>query len=279
MKGFLKPTIVILTVIATLLLGVVIFASSNDSYSPMISQGINSVLSPVQSFFSGISNSVSTFFDSFINAGQIAEENKYLIEENNRLENELIELENTRRQNEMYEEMLGIVEINPDLALTPAFVIGRDPADSFGAFSIDKGAVNDIEKGDPVITSEGVVGIITEVSSHTSKVMTILDISFNMGAVCMETSETGIISGDAALYPNGQSKLSYITPQSEIKEGDLLLSTQVGGVFPSDLVIGTVVSVASEVDGISNTAIIEPAVDPRVVKEVFVITSHGTDTL
>ncbi len=275
MKGFFKPTIAILTVIATLLLGVVIFASSNENYSSLMRDGISSVVAPVQNFFSGITNSVTTFFDSLINAGQIAEENDYLISENNRLENELIELENTRRQNEMYEEMLGILEIDSTLALTPAFVIGRDPADSFGAFSIDKGQINDVEIGDPVITSEGVVGIITEVSSHTAKVMTILDISFNMGAVCMQTSETGIVSGDAALYAEGLSKLSYITPQSEIKEGDLLLSTQVGGVFPSDLVIGTVLSVNSEVDGISNTAVIEPAVDPRVVKEVFVITSHG----
>jgi rod shape-determining protein MreC len=101
------------------------------------------------------------------------------------------------------EDYLEIKDSNPDFDFEPAMVIGRDAADRFYSFTIDKGSNDGISKNDPVITNEGLVGIILDVGITHSKVLTILDSTVEVGAMDSITREIGITSGDLILSQQG----------------------------------------------------------------------------
>lgn len=74
-------------------------------------------------------------------------------------------------------------------------VIGRDANSQFGSFIIDKGTLQGISKRDPVITSDGLIGVIEEVGLTYSRVITIYDPGLNLGAYVPHTGYRGLLWG------------------------------------------------------------------------------------
>lgn len=268
----------IILVIALILVGFMLYASTNEGYASLPSQIVGAVLSPFQKAASFLSGSVGGFFDKILNADNIEKENDALRQENNELRSKLIDYAELARQNAQYESLLGITQANPDIKLQPAFVIGRDPDDRFCSFTVDKGTEAGIKPNSPVITSEGIVGIVSEVGLYYSKVTTILDVSFNMGSLVVETRDTGIITGDVALSADNNCKLTYLPIDSKVASGNLVMTTGVGGVFPKNLMVGTILEVKTESHGKSLYAVVKPAADVKSVKDVFIITSFVGQT-
>lgn len=263
----------ILVGIALVMVGFMLYASTNEGYASLPSQIVGAILSPFQKASSYISGAAGDFFNNFFNAANIAKENDVLKDENSDLKKQLIDYNEVLRQNQQYESLLGIVQTNPDIKLQPAFVIGRDPDSDFYSFTIDRGSESGIKLNDPVITSEGVVGIISNVSLYSSEVTTVLDVSFNMGCLIVETRDTGIVTGDISLAGDGLCKMSYIPIDSTAAAGSLVMTSGSGGVFPKNLIVGTLQEVKTETHGKSLYAVIKPAVSVKSVKDVFIITS------
>ena len=219
-----------------------------------------------------ISNGVSGVLDNFVSIKELREENEQLSEEIKRLNEKLVDHERMKHQNQLYKSFLGIKQDNPDYEVAEAWVISRDPDNRFGSFTIDKGSLAGISPRDPVITSDGLVGVVWEVGLTSSKVRTILDVSVDVSAYSISSRDTGVITGDIELSFDGRCKMSYLARNSEIQEGELVVTSGVGGLFPNEIIIGTVEDILPEAHGISQYAIIKPAADPLSVKDVFVIT-------
>ena len=131
----------------------------------------------------------------------------------------------------------------PDLELTAASVVGRDPGDVFYDFTIDRGSLSGISTGDAVITEMGVVGVVEEVYATSSRVRSILSEETQIGAVAKETGESGVISSDIQFANSGKVRLNYLTRDTQIQPGAIVTTSGAGGMFPSDLLIGRVDSV------------------------------------
>ena len=93
-------------------------------------------------------------------------------------------------------------------------VIGRDANSQFGSFIIDKGTLQGVAKRDPVITSDGLIGVIEEVGLTYSRVITLHDPSLNVGAYVSRTRDTGIVVGAVDLAQDGQCKMTYLPRDS-----------------------------------------------------------------
>ncbi len=269
--GSLKFKIIL--VLASLMVGFMLYASTTEGFQLLPGRVISFIVTPIQDLSAQLSSSVGGFFSMLFNAQSISEENEQLRQENQQLRDSLIELEEAKRENEQLKGFLGIKESNPDIEFTPAFVIGRDPADEFYAFTIDVGAQAGVSVGDPVITDNGVVGIVSRVDDHTAKVMTLLDPSFNLGALDMQSRDPGSVIGEASLALHGYCKMTYLPLTSQAKQGDLVITSGIGGVFPENLVVGTVREVRTETSSVSLYAVVEPAVNVADVKDVYVITN------
>ena len=129
--------------------------------------------------------------------------------------------------------------------------------------------------GDCVVSAEGyLVGIVSEVGLNWATVLTIIDTDIELGARIFRTGEIAIAEGDFSLMSEGRLKLSYLSGETEILTGDQIVTSGLGGYYPSGLVIGAVESVQTEDDGLARYAVLAPLADFDALTEVFVITDY-----
>ena len=124
---------------------------------------------------------------------------------------------------------------------------------------------------DPVMTSNGLIGMVCEIAPNYAKVATILSDEINVGVMTFDSKVTGILDNDIKNANEGNCLMSYITKDSGIKKGEIVKSVA-GVVFPGNLLIGTVSKVYDDENGLSVHAVIKPAVDVRTVTDCVVIT-------
>jgi rod shape-determining protein MreC len=267
---------ILATLLAFIVLCMFVTAYLGGRSSP-ISQALGVVAAPFQRLSSSISGAASGFFERYLSAQKLYEENLALKEEIRQLRSQQVDYEEYKRENEHYRQVLGLKEQNPGFEFEPAEVIGQDPNDRFGGFTVDKGTLNGIAAHDPVITPDGLVGWVSEVGMTYAKVTTILDVSIDVGAVDARTRDAGVVTGDIALAGEGRCKLGYLPRESAVTAGDIVktsgLASVFGVAFPKGLIVGTVTEVRAEPNGIVLYAVVEPAAEIRNVRDVFILTS------
>ncbi len=276
MQKFLKSWYFkVLCALAIFGIAVMIRAASAGNTEVFLSQAASVISQPFLNFSTSITNSVGDFLNRFANAEELYLENEKLKEQLREANEKLIDYEQYKREVEQYRDFLGLKETNPDYEFEPATVIGRDSTNRFYSFTVDRGSIHGIKEADPVITADGLVGIVWEVGLTYSHVRTILDISVEAGVYDISTRDSGIITGDVNLSPLGLCKLKYLPLDSGIAAGNLIVTSGIGGVFPKDLPVGTVKSIYVDQGGLSLTAEIEPGADIENITDVIVIKSFN----
>ena len=263
----------LLCALAVLAIAVMVRAAAVGDADVFISQTLSVISQPFLKLSTSVSESVNGFLDRFVRTEDVFLENEELRRQLREANDKLVEYENIKRENEQFREFLQLKENNPDYDFETATVIGRDSTSRFGSFTIDKGSVDGIEVADPVITPDGLVGIVWEVGLTYSHVRTVIDISVDVGVYSISTRDSGIVSGDITLSSEGLCKLRYLPKNSGISAGELIVTSGIGGVFPKNLVVGTVRSIELDSNGLSLSAAIEPAADIAGVTDVLVIKS------
>ena len=241
--------------------------------STVVEQIVGTITALVQSLTSGLSGSITGFLDQFLRASEISQENEQLREENRKLIEQMVDYENYKHENESLKEQLGIQEENPQWETMTASVIGRDPSDQFYSFTIDKGTLDGVSYQDPVITADGLVGIVSEVGPVFAKVTTILDVRLNVACQDVRTQDVATISGDIEMAQQGKCKMSLIPRESGIAKGDIVQTAGTSGLYPQGIVVGRVSDVGFEPQGTMMYAVVEPANDIKSIKDVVIITS------
>lgn len=262
-------------VVGGLLFSFLLRAIYTGGIMPLLSSAGGLLMVPLSSISASVGSSIQERFGPFLSAGKVAEENRALRAEVQDLREQLIDYESVKMENEQFRELLEIKERNSDFIFEPATVVGRTPDDWFGSFTIDVGSYHGVSLRCPVITSEGLVGIVSEVGHGYSKVQTILDASVNIGGVDIQTLDTGIISGEISLAQTDRCKLGFLPRESGATLGDTIVTSGTGGLLPRGLIIGEIQKVEMETTGLSLYAVIHPAADIRGAKQVFVITDFG----
>ena len=272
MKDFFKTSSFRVLIIAVVvLLGLIIYtATAGGSF---LANLLGFATSPMQSIATDVTGNVTEFLDL---DGYTKDELKDLVgalqEENAQLEDQLVAYEELQQENEQLKTQLGLEEEEPENELRAASVIGRDPNDVFYGFSIDAGTLSGVSVGDPVITDQGLVGVVTQAYATSSKVTCLLSEDVHVAAWSPKRQESGVIESDVTSASTGVLRLNYLSGDTQIQEGDIIATSGEGGAFPQGLKIGTVQSVEKSENDISQYAVIRPFEDLTTVKEVFVIT-------
>lgn len=243
----------------------------------MITAPQSDILGAIARPFQSAANAVYSFFsdlsESFSESDKLRRENEELKEQLAKANYDLTDYEDIQRQLDFYEDYLKIKSENSSFEFQPAVVIGRDTSQPFGTFTLNAGTSAGVELYDPVITSEGLVGYVGEVSLTQCVVKTILNPSLNVSALDNRTVDSGNVTGDAALAESGMCKITYLPRENSVAAGDFIISSGEGGVFPKGQIIGTVTEVKSSGNDLGYYAVIKPAVDVKTVEEVMIITA------
>lgn len=276
MKEFFQGTrFKILLVVFALLFAFLLRSIYTGGLMPFVTGLAGIVMTPVQGMTASLSGWAEEHLGLYIHAPRLQAENEALREENRKLTEMLVDYEAYKNENDQLREFLEIKERNEDFVFEPATVVGRSPDDRFGSFTIDVGTRHGIAVRDPVVTPEGLIGIVKEVSENYAKVSTILDVAVDIGAVDSRTLDTGIITGTVALSLEGRCKLGFLPRESGASAGDPVVTSGIGGLLPKGLVIGEIEEIGSESTGLSLYAVVKPAADISGAKSVLVITQFS----
>ena len=231
------------------------------------------ISAPFRAGFSAVTNWVDERIRFADDYDALKEENAALREKVAKLEEENRQAQADSAENKRLRELLNLRPQERNLQFESAMVVDHTSSNWTRTLTLNKGSSMGIAPKDCVINSEGyLVGVITEVGTNWSTVLTTIDTDFEIGASVFRTGEAAIASGDFNLMGEGLLKLNYISSESALLNGDLVLTSGLGGYYPEGLVIGSVEEVITDDSGAMDYALLTPAANFDELTEVFVIT-------
>ena len=269
---FRSKTFKIIAVLLAAVLAFFLRAVYTGGLMPALSHIGGAVATPFGEFFAGIGNGIQDFFQPIFHGRELQKENEdlqKLVDELTRRQADYDELKN---QNDLYRRFFSISDSNADYTLEPATVIAHVPDDPSGSFIINIGQSQGITSGMPVITENGLVGIVGRVSERYCRVLTLMDPAVNIGVLDSTTLDTGILTGDAAMSEDNTARLTYLRLQSEAAAGDLILTSGYGEQIPQGLTVGYISEVSLAATGLTLEGVIDLSARPENARQVFVIT-------
>ena len=198
-------------------------------------------------------------------------------DENQRLRSRLAELEEA---NLLYREALGasghlqqIAAMRDDfeIPMLPSEVVGLDVMPWFRSVLVDRGGAHGVRAGNPVITAEGVVGLVTATSRHAAKTMLLLDRQSAIDGIVQRSRARGIVRGGGT----DQLAFEFVVRGGDVEVGDIVITSGLGGVYPKGLRIGEVEELLDPGGGLLQTATLRSAVDFGRLEQVFVMLRRG----
>ena len=273
MRSFFKSTRFkgFLGFFGVLLLSIVIAAATESGSSPA-STLLGTVFSPLQSVSSAIADSVKDFSVYFRSSAQYQQRVKELENQLGEAQKNLVGYEQAKQQIALYEEFLELKEENEDFQFASASVIGSDSSDAFGSFTLNRGELDGVKVNNPVIYGKYLVGVVVKTAPTYCVVNTVLNPEVNVSAYEVRTRESGYSTTTVDLAKEGKCCLSGLVRTTAIAPGGIVCTSGVGGIYPADLIVGTVEEVRNDTTNISSYAVINTQVDFAHLRDVFIIT-------
>ncbi|MFE7063076.1 rod shape-determining protein MreC [Sutcliffiella sp. NPDC057660] len=269
---FLNKRLIILLVSLIILVALIGFSLKERDQLTWPEQFVKDSTGFVQSIFYRPAHYVAGFFENVDYLKNTYEENKLLrarLEEYAMLETKAHKLE---QENAEIREVIGELDSLRDYDPLPATVIGRNPDQWREQIIVNKGKQDGVEKDMAVITAGGLIGKVKHANPFTSSVQLLssLDPKNRISAYIQgDESIFGLIEG----YDDekGALLLKRIPHQAEVKEGQTVLSSGLGGIFPEGLIIGEVTEVVPDEYGLTQMAYIKPAANFYDISQVMIV--------
>ncbi len=266
-----------LTVLLLLLLAIGIGLHLTGNLGP-VQDVAYTIAAPIQNLMLNLVHGVSNVSGGFQDVNALREQVNQREAQLNKLTVDAVRVRELEIENSELRDQLGYKQANPDYALVggtvleannpdAARVIGQDPSNLVRYLIIDQGSEDDVAVGMPVVTPQGLVGRISEVGAHWSRVLLIIDPSSSVNGVVQSSRATGVIQG----WQNGLLLMRYLPQGESVKAEDLILTSGIGGSFPKRLVIGQVVEVRKRDTDLFQEAVIRPSVDLSKLEFVLII--------
>ncbi len=248
-------------------------------WSTLLPEVGSAILHPFRWVVSEVGRAVGGFGRYFADLDGVLNELESLRAENESLRADLTDAEILAAESAWLYRYLGVKEAHTDYVLCPATVTSTSSASGVaGDFAteliINKGTSSGIETGMPVITPEGLVGVVVEVGTHHARISTVLDHTVSVGAVTTRGMENGLTEGDYALVHDGRTVLRYLPEEADIEVGDLVITSGRGSVYPYGIPIGRVESVRVNAFSRTTEAVIEPMSDLSDIGHVAILTDY-----
>lgn len=201
----------------------------------------------------------------------LRQRNALLEAENSRLQTEVIQLQQQLKDNEVLYALLKFARTRPSDTYVAASVIGRDPSPFLRYIIIDKGSDDGLKHGMPVVTAQGLVGRIDAVIANAARVQLINDPGSAVNVMLSSTRTEAILTGSVT----GDVQLEMIPLDITIKPGDVILTSALGGLYPSGILVGQVVGVRRIETELFQTASVQSSVDYNDLRAVLVVTNFS----
>ncbi len=256
--------LMILVVVA----GIMILALSGY-LNPVVGAGLNPILA-VQEWLSARYMVIYQFLTVPRDVTTLTQRNAELENQVASLQSQVIQLQQQLREAETLYSLLDFARRGPQYQYVAASIIGLDPSPFLHYVIINQGSDSGLRHGMPVVTQQGLVGRVSAVTANAARVQLITDPGSSVN-VYLQSSETSLILNGSL---TGELELDLIPQDLEIPQGDIVLTSGLGGGYPADVLIGQVVSVRTQEEDLFQSATVQPAIDYSTLQAVLVIVNY-----
>ena len=275
MKDFFNnKKLITLLMSFVIFMSVLLFTFKSMGVASYPQQIMNDITAVVGQMISKPVNALNTVFADVNNLQETFEENKNLKKELDKLAETQVELATVRKENEELKTELELHSTLNDYDLITGSVIARTPDRWIDQIVIDRGSSHGLVKGMSVMSNNGLIGRVSEVSPTSSKVTLLTAPAESSVLTSAEVVlEDKVIFGVIDAYDADRKKLvmEQIISTEEIKEGDEIVTSGLGGVVPRGLLVGQVAEVTLDRHGLGQRVYVEPAADFDNIRFVTII--------
>ncbi|QAT39583.1 rod shape-determining protein MreC [Clostridium sp. JN-9] len=270
---FLKNKLAVTIIILSVTFLVLIVNSVNREKSSFVENGIGVTLNSVEGVFYNFNNKIKNTLGFVFNFSKVKQENEQLKERNSQLESMSQEYDSLKKQNDELRKQVNFQNQRSEYKYIGCDIIGKSGASYLDQFTINKGSKDGIVKQMVAITSQGLVGQVISVSNNWAVVQTFASDNLAVHAMVESTNETnGIAKGYKDSSTNSLlAKIFNLPLNSQIKKGDVILTSGLGQLYPKGIRIGYVTDVQDDQSKAMKVAVIQPYVDVNKLQEVFMV--------
>ena len=260
------------TLLITLVLGSMFFARvTGYSVLTIPENGVSSFITPIQSFFSSITDSVVSYLRTLKLRANLETEYNNLRAENEQLVYQAMLVDELQTQLSQYEDMYDEVSANSNMNPIVCQVIDRGDTNYFATFVINKGSRDGIEDYMAVTISGALVGYTENVKEATSTVRCIIDSEASIAALIQSSRDQGTIKGTLGIDGTYLCRMYYLSDDHLPRPGDTVVTSGVGMSFPKGIPIGTVRESTRGMESNKQYIVVEPIVDFEHIEYVIVL--------
>ena len=249
----------------------IMITSFRDSFLDPLRTGVGYFLIPVQS---GVNRAGTLIYNEITDYNQF----KGAVEENKQLRNRINELveENTRLQSEQFElqrlrELYQLDQDYQQYKKIGARVIAKDSGAWFQVFRINKGSADGVRVDANVIAGGGLVGIVTDVGANYATVRTIIDDVSRVHGMAQQSGDSCFVEGDLTLFSEGRLRLTKITKDGDVKEGDRIVTSNISSKYLPGILIGYAKDITTDDTRLTKSGYLIPTAKFNNLQEVLVI--------
>ena len=258
--------------LVAIVLLIVLAAFTANGGNGVIGDGLfRNALSPVAGFLHTVEDEVGAFLARVFTPSAVQEENERLKLAILEQEQKLALLDETEKENARLSELLNFVEANPNLRFVTASVIGRDNNPYIDTITLNAGSRSGVAEKMAVITPDGVVGRVSEVGPNWCRVKTMCDEKLRISVLVQRTRDEGMLGGlyevDGVIVG---TMLYYLPGKADVRVGDTIRTSGIGGFFPKGLYVGTVIAVNDEGKG-THDAIVSMDIDFTHLENALIV--------
>ena len=271
---FFKNKFFIITLVVALLLSIVptvLCAMGQGSY---VRKALQTAAQPFSWAFTKIGEGLSGFSVYFQKLSDLQKENEELRAQLDDYRDRIYNAKMLEEENKWLSDYLGLKKEHSDFLFEEASVIGRESGNYSTVYTLSKGTMHDIKVNMPVITEGGVVGYVTEVGPTWCRAVSIIETASAVGAYIERSGELGLIEGSYELRFEGKCRMIRLPADADVHEGDRVLTSGLGSIYPRGLFVGEVVSVDADPYSRTLTAVVQPKVDYASLVKVMIIKDY-----
>ena len=253
-----------------IVVGIALIAMSKAGALGPLENAVLTVISPLEKGLRNASDPVAEWLTNLGELNDLSSENKELRAENERLKGEVARLRENESRLQELEKLLQVEQAYPDQEFLAASVLAKDPSNLKEVIAIDRGKGDGVREGMVVVTEgHSLVGTVTSVLDGYSWVTLITDPNSAVSAMVQESRAQGVVTGSYSQ----QLSIEFVAQGAAVKEGDVVITSAIGGHYPPGLVMGRVTAVQSTPQELFKKVSVEPLASLARLETVLVLTS------
>jgi len=273
MKRFLSKNGIWLLAGVAVVVVVLCIISAVSSGTPFLRNAAGVIASPFRAAGSAVAGWFGGIGDHFDKVADLQQENDDLRAQVADLERQLRQAQKDSEENQRLRDLLELQSQRRDLKTVSARVTERSVSNWASTLTLTRGTSAGVAIGDCAIDEYGnLVGVVTDAGLNWCAVTTILDTTSSIGATVFRTEQVAVAQGQLGLMSAGQLALTYVDEPDKLIAGDLVVTSGLGGYYPSGLPIGTVTELRTDTGGLTQYAVLSPKADIGALTQVFLIT-------